>query len=264
MAEPETELLIRSAGCGELTEADAASEREVVLTGWVHRRRDLGQLIFVELRDATGRLQVVFDPSVHAEAHAAAEALRAEYVIGVRGVVIPREAPNPDHPTGMIELRAERVVIHNRADNLPIQVFRRARGQRGTTAQAPLHRSSASHGCNTRYARATGWRGRPERRSTGRPSSRSRHPILTRSTPEGARDYLVPSREHPGSFYALPQSPQLFKQLVDGGRFRTLLPVRALLQGRGPARRPATRVYADRHRDVVRDTRTSLRVDRTV
>jgi aspartyl-tRNA synthetase len=122
MAAPDTELLIRTAGCGELTEADAAAAREVVLTGWVHRRRDLGQLIFLELRDATGRLQVVFDPSLHAQAHADAETLRAEYVIGVHGHVLPREAPNPDHPTGRIELRAERVVIHNRADNLPIQI----------------------------------------------------------------------------------------------------------------------------------------------
>ena len=122
MATHDEELLIRTVGCGELTEADAAGGREVVLTGWVHRRRDLGQLIFVELRDASGRLQVVFDPSLNAEAHQAAEALRAECVIGIAGVVVPREAPNPDHPTGQIELRAERVVIHNRADDLPFQI----------------------------------------------------------------------------------------------------------------------------------------------
>ena len=98
MSASEVDLLHRTCGCGEVSEDDAANGREVVLTGWVHRRRDLGQLIFVELRDATGRVQIVFDPSESADAHGAAEDLRAEFVVGVRGKVVPREAPNPDHP----------------------------------------------------------------------------------------------------------------------------------------------------------------------
>ena len=213
MAAVETELLIRSAGCGELTEADASAEREVVLTGWVHRRRDLGQLIFVELRDDSGRLQVVFDPSLHAEAHAAAESLRAEYVVGVRGVVVGREAPNPDHPTGLIELRAERVVIHNRADNLPIQVADEHEANEELRLKhryIDLRRPRLQNALRTRHKLARAARAALD----GNAFVEIETPVLTRSTPEGARDYLVPSREHPGSFYALPQSPQLFKQLL--------------------------------------------------
>src|SRR5258705_9396839 len=99
MAAELARLLHRTAGCGELTTKDADGAREVVLTGWVHRRRDLGQLIFVELRDATGRVQVVFDPDDPA-CHAVAEKLHAEDVVGVRGTVVIRESPNPQHPTG--------------------------------------------------------------------------------------------------------------------------------------------------------------------
>ena len=96
MAAEVSRLLHRTIGCGEITTGDADARREVVLTGWVHRRRDLGQLIFVELRDATGRLQVVFDPD-DATIHATAEKLHAEDVVGVRGTVVIRESPNPQH-----------------------------------------------------------------------------------------------------------------------------------------------------------------------
>src|SRR5215475_11634317 len=97
-------LLERTIGCGEITPGDAEARREVVLTGWVHRRRDLGQLIFVELRDASGRVQIVFDPD-RPELRARGEKLHAEDVIGVRGTVVRREAPNPQHPTGQVEVR---------------------------------------------------------------------------------------------------------------------------------------------------------------
>ncbi len=213
MAAPDTELLIRSAGCGELTQADAGAAREVVLTGWVHRRRDLGQLIFVELRDATGRLQIVFDPSLQVEAHAAAEALRAEYVIGIRGTVVLREAPNPDHPTGMIEVRAERIVIHNRADDLPIQIADENEAneeQRLKYRYIDLRRPRLQDALRTRHRLSQAARAALDANGFVEIET----PVLTRSTPEGARDYLVPSREHPGKFYALPQSPQLFKQLL--------------------------------------------------
>jgi len=213
MASSDNDLLIRTHGCGELTEADAAAAREVVLTGWVHRRRDLGQLIFVELRDATGRLQVVFDPSSQPEAHAAAEGLRAEFVVGIEGTVVPREAPNPNHASGQIEVRAQRLVVHNRADNLPIQVADEQEAneeQRLKHRYIDLRRPRLQAALRTRHRLSRAARAALD----GSGFVEIETPVLTRSTPEGARDYLVPSREHPGNFYALPQSPQLFKQLL--------------------------------------------------
>ena len=213
MSASNQDLLIRTHGCGELTEADAEAALEVVLTGWVHRRRDLGQLIFVELRDATGLLQVVFDPSLQSEAHAAAETLRAEYVVGVRGTVVRREAPNPDHPTGQIELRAERLVVHNRADDVPFHVAdpkEPNEEQRLKYRYVDLRRPRLQHALRTRHRLATAARAALD----GGGFVEIETPVLTLSTPEGARDYLVPSRVHPGKCYALPQSPQLFKQLL--------------------------------------------------
>ena len=116
------ELLKRTLGCGEVSPEDAERQRSVVLTGWVHRRRDLGQLIFIELRDRTGFVQLVFDPSVSPEAHREAEGLRQEFVVGVRGEVVTRESPNPKHPTGMVEVRAAELTIHNRAESVPFPV----------------------------------------------------------------------------------------------------------------------------------------------
>src|SRR6185369_14423791 len=116
------DLLTRTMRCGEVSESDAGTRREVVLTGWVHRRRDLGQLVFVELRDGSGRVQVVFDPSEGEEAHALAETLRLEDVLGIAGVLVPRESPNPNHPTGQVEVRARRAVVHNRALTVPFPV----------------------------------------------------------------------------------------------------------------------------------------------
>ena len=207
------DLLHRSVGCGEVSEEAASRNDEVVLTGWVHRRRDLGQLIFVELRDRSGLVQIVFDPSENAEAHAGAEALRAEHVIGVRGRVTRRESPNPRHPTGQVEVRAEELVLHNRAEHVPIPVDEETEVNeeaRLTHRYVELRRAGLQERLRTRYRLATA-----ARRVLGAQDfTEVETPILTRSTPEGARDYLVPSRVHPGSFYALPQSPQLFKQLL--------------------------------------------------
>ncbi|HKQ60447.1 MAG TPA: aspartate--tRNA ligase, partial [Candidatus Polarisedimenticolaceae bacterium] len=208
-----THLLVRTVGCGEVSPADAAAGREVVLTGWVHRRRDLGGLIFVELRDRTGMVQVLFDPSEQRAAHAAAEGLRAEYVVGVRGRVVPREAPNPKHPTGHVEVRASELVVHNRAEELPFPVD----GESEVNEEARLkHRHVDLR--RPRLQQALALRHRLSRAARGVLDGAGflevETPMLTRSTPEGARDYLVPSRVHPGSFYALPQSPQLFKQLL--------------------------------------------------
>jgi aspartyl-tRNA synthetase len=209
----EAELLERTIGCGEVTESDAASRREVVVTGWVHRRRDLGQLIFVELRDRTGFLQVVVDPSDNAEAHAVAEALTIESVVGVAGRVVRREAPNPRHPTGQVELRADRVVLHNRAVSVPFPVDDEGdinEETRLTHRYFDLRKPALRERLQTRHRLASAAR----RVLDSRDFIEVETPILTRSTPEGARDYLVPSRAHPGSCYALPQSPQLFKQLL--------------------------------------------------
>ena len=213
MGAPELELLRRTHGCGELGEKDAAQQGEVVLTGWVQRRRDLGQLIFVELRDSSGLVQVVFDPSVCADAHRAAEALRQEYVVGVRGTVVRREKPNPKLPTGTIELRAAQLVVHARAEFVPFPVeddIEANEEVRLTHRYVDLRRPRMQQALRMRHRLAAAARRELDRGGFVEVET----PMLTRSTPEGARDYLVPSRVHSGRFYALPQSPQLFKQLL--------------------------------------------------
>jgi aspartyl-tRNA synthetase len=205
-------LLHRTIGCGEIRPEDATSRREVVLTGWVHRRRDLGQLIFVELRDATGRVQVVFDPDRPA-LHAIAEKLHAEDVVGLSGVVVTREAPNPQHPTGQVEVRVAEIVVHNPAVHVPFPVDDEAEANEELRLQhryVDLRRPRLQRSIRLRHKLAAAARSALD--ADGFVEIET--PILTRSTPEGARDYLVPSRVHPGRFYALPQSPQLFKQLL--------------------------------------------------
>src|SRR5262245_49357769 len=205
-------LMQRTVGCGEVTPQDAAARREVVLTGWVHRRRDLGQLIFVEMRDATGRIQVVFDPDAPA-LHALAEKLHAEDVIGVRGTVVLREAPNPQHPTGTLEVRVAEIVVHNPASGVPFPVDDETLAHEELRLQhryVDLRRPWLQRALRLRHRLAAAARAALDAQGFVEIET----PMLTRSTPEGARDYLVPSRVHPGQFYALPQSPQLFKQLL--------------------------------------------------
>jgi len=205
-------LLKRTIGCGEITDADAGARREVVLTGWVHRRRDLGQLIFVELRDATGRVQVVFDPD-RPEIHALAEKLHAEDVVGLRGIVVTRESPNPNHPTGTVEVRVAELVVHNPASGVPFPVDDEVEANEELRLQhryVDLRRPRLQRAIRLRHKLAAAARVALDAQGFVEIET----PILTRSTPEGARDYLVPSRIHPGRFYALPQSPQLFKQLL--------------------------------------------------
>ncbi len=211
--QPTPELLKRTAWCGTLTEEEAESRREVILTGWVHHRRDLGQLIFVEVRDRTGTVQVVFDPSRATGAHAAAEKLRSEFVIGVRGTLAPREAPNPNHPTGAVEVLAEQLEILNPAGSLPFLVDEEVESNEELRLRyryLDLRRPRLQKALRTRHRLAMAARKALD--ASG--FSEVETPILTRSTPEGARDYLVPSRIQAGCFYALPQSPQLFKQLL--------------------------------------------------
>ncbi len=207
------ELLERSCGAGEVSADDAERRREVVLTGWVHRRRDLGQLIFVDLRDRSGMVQIVFDPSEDAGAHELAGQLRNEYVIGIRGVVVRREAPNPDHPTGEVEVRARGLAIHNRAEAVPFPVDDEAEVNEEARLRhryVDLRRPRLQRALRLRHRLGAAARAVLDREGFIEVET----PVLTRSTPEGARDYLVPSRVHPGRFFALPQSPQLFKQLL--------------------------------------------------
>jgi aspartyl-tRNA synthetase len=196
---------------GELRASDIGSD--VVLCGWVNTRRDHGGVVFVDLRDHSGLVQVVFKPEVDAQAHAAADALRSEYVIAVSGRVEHREAGNvnPKLPTGEVEVLVRGLEILNpslppvfdldgEADERLRLKYRYLELRRPAMQQNLRLRSQAAR--RVRDYLAT--RGFVEVET----------PVLTRSTPEGARDYLVPSRVNLGRFYALPQSPQLFKQLL--------------------------------------------------
>lgn len=203
---------MRSHLCGQLRDSHIGDE--VSLCGWVHRRRDHGGVIFLDVRDYTGIVQVVFDPDTE-ESFKLADQVRNEFVIHVKGRVRARgdDAVNPKMATGMIEVLGKELELLNRADTPPFQLD---------------EHSSAGEEVRLRH-RAIDLR-RPEMQEKLRLRSRANYlvhnylheagfidietPILTKATPEGARDYLVPSRVHPGSFYALPQSPQIFKQLL--------------------------------------------------
>ncbi|WP_269412109.1 aspartate--tRNA ligase [Lentibacillus daqui] len=188
---------------------------DILLKGWVQKRRDLGGLIFIDLRDRSGIVQVVFNPAVSQDALAVAEDVRNEYVVEITGKVVKRDEStvNEAMATGHIEVLASSLVVLNKAKNPPFMI------QDETDVSEDLR-------LKYRYLDL--------RRNTLQKTFKLRHqttqtvrnflndegflemetPILTKSTPEGARDYLVPSRVHPGEFYALPQSPQLFKQLI--------------------------------------------------
>ncbi len=202
---------MRDHSCGLIPEA--ASGHEIWLAGWVHHRRDHGGVLFVDLRDATGLVQLVFSPEDQA-LFSNAERLRAEYVIRIRGQVTSRPpgTENPELATGRIEIRVRELEILNPAEPLPF----------------PLDETDTSEEIRLRY-RYLDLR-RPELQGRLRMRARIARelrnwldqagflevetPVLTRATPEGARDYLVPSRTQPGHFFALPQSPQLFKQIL--------------------------------------------------
>ncbi|ATJ82855.1 aspartate--tRNA ligase [Halomonas beimenensis] len=203
---------MRSHYCGQLNETMV--DQTVTLCGWVHRRRDHGGVIFLDMRDRDGIAQVVVDPDT-AEAFANADRARSEYVLRIQGRVRlrPEGTQNPNMPTGLIEVLAKDVEVLNTAATPPFQLDEH--GKVGEEVRL-----------KHRYIDLR----RPEMIDKLRLRSRISHsvraylegqgfldietPILTRATPEGARDYLVPSRTHPGSFFALPQSPQLFKQLL--------------------------------------------------
>ena len=197
--------------CGTLNISNVGEE--VVLNGWVAKRRNLGGLIFVDLRDKTGIVQVTFDDKIPQELFDRADSLRSEYVVGVKGKVCERSAKNANIATGEVEVFATDLVIYSEADTPPIYIkdddnvddnlrlkyryldLRKTKMQRNLTFRHQVTKLARD------YFDSCGF-------------TEVETPMLIKSTPEGARDYIVPSRVYPGSFYALPQSPQLFKQLL--------------------------------------------------
>ncbi|PWN06207.1 aspartate--tRNA ligase [Rhodohalobacter mucosus] len=202
----------RTHTCGELTSDDKGEE--VVLNGWVSTRRDLGGLIFIDLRDRYGITQIRFDET-NSKLHSMAENLRSEYVIGVRGTVINRskETINPNMKTGEIEVDVSDMQIYSRAETTPFEIkedistneeirmrYRYLDLRRPDLQKNMLLRSQVTQTVRNFYH--------------DRQFAEIETPVLMKSTPEGARDYLVPSRVNPGKFFALPQSPQTYKQIL--------------------------------------------------
>jgi aspartyl-tRNA synthetase len=205
--------LRRTHMCGTLRPSDAG--KKAVLMGWVNRRRDLGSIIFVDLRDRTGVTQVVFNREFNALAHEKADTLRNEYVIAAIGTVKLRDADtvNPNIPTGEVELVANEVRILNESKLLPFLPSDTALTNEETRLKyryIDLRRDVMQFNIETRHNVAKAIRDYLSAQGFFEIET----PFMTRSTPEGARDYLVPSRVQPGSFYALPQSPQMFKQIL--------------------------------------------------
>ena len=206
-----SKLLKRTHMCGVLTKENIGET--VTLNGWVAKQRCLGSLIFADLRDKTGITQIVFDDTIPEETFQLAESLRSEYVIGVSGTVRERSSKNPDLPTGDIEVLATDLVLYSAAETPPIYIkdddnvdmnlrlkyryldLRKLKIQRNLTFRHNVCKLARDYFDQQGFTEVE-------------------TPMLVRSTPEGARDYLVPSRVNKGHFYALPQSPQLFKQLL--------------------------------------------------
>lgn len=203
----------RSYECGRVTEQHIGEK--VTLKGWVQRRRDLGGVIFLDLRDRTGIVQVVFSPETSEEALAVAEKVRNEYVLDVQGVVVARddETINENLPTGKVEVQAKEVTILNEAKTPPFPIEDRVEVSEDIRLKyryMDLRRPAMYETLKMRSDVTKAIRDFLDDEGFLDVET----PILTKSTPEGARDYLVPSRVHDGEFYALPQSPQIFKQLL--------------------------------------------------
>jgi len=203
----------RTHHCNQLTAADVG--REVVLMGWAQRRRDHGGVIFVDLRDREGITQVVFNPEIDPQVHAKAHGIRSEFVLGVRGRVDARPVgmTNPNLKTGEVEVTVAELKILNEAETPPFMIEDKidvSESIRLKHRYLDLRRPGLQQGIITRHRASVSVR----EYLNGLGFLDIETPVLTRSTPEGARDYLVPSRVNPGKFYALPQSPQLFKQLL--------------------------------------------------
>jgi aspartyl-tRNA synthetase len=203
--------LTRTNYCGDLRAADA--DKDVVLMGWVHRRRDLGQLIFIDLRDRAGIAQIVFNKELNPEAHAKAEQLRSEFVVAVEGRVLRRQKANPEIASGEVEVMATRLHILNNSKTPPFQIEEEVTASEETRLRyryLDLRRPKPHRNLELRHRIILEIRKALDELGFFEIET----PMLTRSTPEGARDCLVPSRIHHGKFYALPQSPQIFKQIL--------------------------------------------------
>ena len=205
--------LKRTRGCGELDLQDSGSE--VVLNGWAARRRDHGGLIFIDLRDDSGVVQAVFDPRVSQASHRVAEEVRPETVLGLRGLVRqrPEGTENPSMATGRVEVAVEDVEVINRSLTPPFEIRDDVKVDEKVRLEyryLDLRRDEVHRCFKLRHRLLKAARDYLD--SAG--FNEIETPQLTKSTPEGARDYLVPSRVQPGRFYALPQSPQLFKQVL--------------------------------------------------
>ncbi|HEY6042474.1 MAG TPA: aspartate--tRNA ligase, partial [Anaerolineae bacterium] len=205
--------MLKTHTCGELNGKSVG--QAVTLAGWVHRRRDHGGLIFIDLRDRWGLTQVVFNPTSAPEVHARASDLRNEFVLQVSGVVQARPAgqENPNLTTGEIEVAASDMKILNPSRVVPFAVNKEENvdeNLRLTYRYLDLRRERMQKNILLRHRVVKFMRDWLDERGFIEIET----PIMTKSTPEGARDYLVPSRINPGKFYALPQSPQQFKQLL--------------------------------------------------
>ena len=203
--------LKRTMMCGEPREANIGSK--ITLMGWVQRNRKLGGLEFIDLRDKTGIMQIVFGEEINAESFEKAKSVRPEYCIAVTGEVVKRQSPNENMPTGMVELLCEEIKILSESDTPPIYIKEdldaaeniRLKYRYLDLRRPDMHKIFAIRSKTTKVIRDYLEENNFLDVET---------PVLGKSTPEGARDYLVPSRNYQGKFYALPQSPQLYKQLL--------------------------------------------------
>ena len=205
--------MLKSVGCGELRAADTG--KDVTLAGWVHRRRDHGGLIFIDLRDRSGIVQVVLNPRESPEAHETGTQFRNEWVVQVKGQVGTRPAgtENPDLSTGEIEVNARAVQVLNPSLTPPFYVNEDTEVEENLRLKhryLDLRRQRLQRNIALRHRVVKYIRDYLDEEGFLEIET----PVLIKSTPEGARDYLVPSRVHPGTFYALPQSPQQLKQLL--------------------------------------------------
>ncbi|PYU12255.1 MAG: aspartate--tRNA ligase [Acidobacteria bacterium] len=203
--------LRRTHYCGELRAKDEG--RDAVVMGWVHRRRDLGNLLFLDVRDRTGLVQVVFNKETQPAAHGKAEQARGEFVVAVEGKVVKRQKANPELASGEIEMVATKLHILNNAKTPPFAIEDEINAEEVTRLRyryLDLRRPKPHRNLALRHKIILEIRKVMDELGFIEVET----PMLTRSTPEGARDFLVPSRMHHGQFYALPQSPQIFKQIL--------------------------------------------------